>query len=181
MIMRAGSGRVVSNMTASILVLLVLAVPVIQSLDAPVVTPFSFPSNEKVGSTTVIICTAKGSHPLEFSWFKDGNPLTVSHIDISRTKFGSTLTFDPIKTEDEGEYKCVVTNSVGSSSQSASLVIQGELYFAKPIHFHKWIPIEPPTFLNQLRNIDVQEVKEIREECLAKGNPPPKVSWKQRG
>ena len=90
--------------------------------------PFSFPNGVKIGSRYGTICTIlSGSPPIDFSWFKDGNPITASHLDIIRSKSSSTLDFDGIRSEDAGEYKCIVKNAVGSAFHSAKLVIEGEL------------------------------------------------------
>jgi len=93
-----------------------------------VIIPFSFQSNTKVGSSTTIVCAvSSGLKPFEFSWMKDGKSLTSSNIEISQTKSSSTIDIDPIKSEDAGEYKCVVKNAMGSVFHSAKLVIEGEL------------------------------------------------------
>ena len=102
--------------------------------DVPVIEPFSFSKNAKIGQRTSITCTvAEGSVPLEFLWTKGGQPITASHIDISKSEIDSTLRFKPIKSEDGGDYKCLVKNSVGSASHSAVLVIERELLIASRV------------------------------------------------
>ena len=99
---------------------------VIQS-DAPVVVPFTFPINSRIGSLTSVICSvSKGSHPLEFRWTKNGKPIESRNIEVGYLKTSSIINFDPITSEDGGEYKCTVKNSVGNAFHSASLVIEGE-------------------------------------------------------
>ena len=100
--------------------------------DAPVIQPFSFIKNLKVGQKTLITCSVTdGTEPFEFSWTKDGQPVTSSHIEISKSDIDSTLRFKPIKSEDTGEYKCIVRNPFGSASHSAVLFIESECIFFK--------------------------------------------------
>jgi len=95
-------------------------------LDPPVVAPFSFPT-VKIGDRVVVTCSvSKGSGNLEFSWLKDDKPITDHHIDILRSKLSSNLEFDGIKSEDTGEYKCVVKNPAGNAFHSSRLVIEGK-------------------------------------------------------
>ena len=93
--------------------------------DVPVVQPFSFAKEVKIGGRTSLTCSIlKGSDPLEFIWTKDGHPIIASHIDISKSDIDSNIRFKPIKSEDGGDYKCLVKNSVGSASHSTVLLIE---------------------------------------------------------
>jgi len=74
-----------------------------------------------------VCAVSSGSRPLEFSWMKDGKSITSSTIEFSQTKSSSTIEINPIKSEDAGDYKCIVKNAVGSVFHSAKLVIEGEL------------------------------------------------------
>ena len=95
-------------------------------LDPPVVAPFIFPT-VKIGGRAAVSCNAiSGSGSLEFSWLKDGKPLIAPHIDILRSKLSSSLEFDGIKSEDAGEYKCIVKNPAGNAFHSSRLVIEGK-------------------------------------------------------
>jgi len=116
-------------MAMRLLVAIFAMISVVHSLDLPVITPFSFPSSSRAGNRTTVVCiVTSGSNPLEFSWLKDRQPITASNIDISNAKSHSALHFEEIKSDDGGEYKCIVKNPAGTASHSAILVIEGELF-----------------------------------------------------
>ena len=92
--------------------------------DVPVVQPFSFVKNLKVGMKTSVPCVASGAEPFQFKWTKNGLPISSSHIEVTTSDTDSNLRFKPIKNEDEGEYACLVKNPVGSASHSAILSIE---------------------------------------------------------
>ena len=103
-------------------------------IDVPVIEPFSFSKNTKIGQRTYITCSVtEGSVPLDFSWTKDGHPITASNVEIIKSDILSTLSLKPIKSEDGGDYKCLVKNSVGSASHSAVLLIERELLFTSRV------------------------------------------------
>lgn len=70
----------------------------------------------------------RGQTPLTFKWFKNGNLIDKSTKKNTHDKF-SALTIDPVKATSAGNYTCVVSNSVGSSSYSSLLVVKCEYYF----------------------------------------------------
>ena len=97
--------------------------------DDPVVQPFSFAKNLKVGQKTSILCLASGTEPFQFIWTKNGLAISSAHINIQGSDVSTTLTLKPIKEEDGGEYTCLVKNPVGSASHSAILSIERELLY----------------------------------------------------
>ena len=92
--------------------------------DGPIVQPFSFAKKLKVGQKTSVPCVASGTEPFQFSWTKNGLPVTSTHIELQGSDVSSMLIFKPIKEEDGGEYTCLVKNPVGSASHSAVLFIE---------------------------------------------------------
>ena len=66
------------------------------------------PQNQTVvnGSSVTLNCTADGSDPISYQWFKDGSPIQGENRD--------TLVFDPVMYNDYGVYHCVVNNSVNT-------------------------------------------------------------------
>lgn len=67
----------------------------------------------------------RGQTPLTFKWFKDGNLIGKSTKKNTNDKF-STLVIDPVKATSAGNYTCVVSNALGSSSYSSVLVVKCE-------------------------------------------------------
>lgn len=85
----------------------------------------------------------KGDPPIEIRWLKDGQPIIMGSssssselssspnhplgIDIIQVKdFSSHLTFESLGPEHRGNYTCIATNSAGSDSHNASMVIHGQ-------------------------------------------------------
>lgn len=62
-------------------------------------------------------------------WEKDGRKLQQNNDDLS-TSFDSgcaILTIKRVYPEDEGEYKCIASNSIGKSVSSACIIVDGML------------------------------------------------------
>ena len=97
--------------------------------DGPVVQPFYFAKNLKVGQKTSVPCAASGSEPFQFTWTKNGLPVSSSNIEVTTSDTDSTLRFKPIKEDDGGEYACLVKNPRGAASHSAILSIEREESF----------------------------------------------------
>jgi hypothetical protein len=77
-------------------------------------TPFTV--NAAVGKSPTITASADGTPPLSYQWYKDGN--------IWPGQTGATVTFPNAQVFDSGAYKCVITNSSGSTtSPVVTLVI----------------------------------------------------------
>ena len=62
-----------------------------------------------------VICGIRGSLPRTVSWLKDNKELDTTkqnHLEIS--KEGSLTLFNAQKDRDEGDYRCLVSNTFGS-------------------------------------------------------------------
>ena len=98
-------------------------------IDSPVIQPFSFPKDVRVGERTSLTCTVKaGSEPLEFSWLKDNLAISASNTEVSKSRASSMLSLNPIQSQDGGNYTCIVKNPVGSASHSTILFIEREFH-----------------------------------------------------
>ena len=65
-----------------------------------------------VGESVTFICTAIGSEPIVYTWFKDGVPLSdTDHIVGTDT---ARLTIQSVIASDYGSYACDVTNPVNN-------------------------------------------------------------------
>lgn len=90
--------------------------------------PFSFPKHVLLGQKTVVTCVAQtGTGPLHFLWKHNGETIAnkPSRYAKTLTENISTMTVENLSAGDLGNYTCVVSNSVGSDSFTAPLVIQG--------------------------------------------------------
>ena len=83
-----------------------------------VVQPVSGTVN--TGDSFTFTVEVKGTEPFYYKWIKD-NP----YVDLGIT--GNTLILNNIEVSDEAEYKCVVSNDVGTlTSLGASLSVTSE-------------------------------------------------------
>ena len=73
-----------------------------------------------------------------------------------------SLTIKEARTPDQGEYKCVATNAVGSASCSATLTIKA---------------IAKPDFKDKIKATEVMEGDTARFDARVTGYPVPEVEW----
>lgn len=77
------------------------------------------------GKYISIACSARGFPPPSYSWMLGSSQLAeVGSERISVTASG-LLYFREVVREDEGNYTCIATNSLGSDSETFSLVVEG--------------------------------------------------------
>ena len=76
-----------------------------------------------------IFCTVeKGSDPLFFQWSINGSNIKSSpevHYKIDNFERYSTFTIKNLNRKDSANYGCVVSNQLGSDSQSILLTVKG--------------------------------------------------------
>ncbi|NLX20835.1 MAG: hypothetical protein GXY55_04070 [Phycisphaerae bacterium] len=96
----------------------------IEVMGAPVVTQHPTDQSLYFGDYAQFSVQAGGTEPLYYQWQKDGEDLpTDGHFLMSRT---ATLTVWNVVAADAGAYRCVVTNSYGTTtSNAANLVVLG--------------------------------------------------------
>ena len=86
----------------------------------------------KQGIRTRLLCgVSQGDKPLDFSWTKDGQPLSdlfgsrggvnVREVDAD----SSALTFTNLSAVHSGRYECAASNAAGVARQSTQLFVQG--------------------------------------------------------
>ncbi|XP_078806359.1 basement membrane-specific heparan sulfate proteoglycan core protein isoform X15 [Oryzias latipes] len=115
------------------------------------------------GDTLRLYCRASGSPTPKLSWTKaDGQIPPQARTD--RTDIG-TLLIPDIKISDSGTYMCVGHNSVGSNTAPVRVNV-----LKAADHSSVAVSIQPSI-------ADVQEGQSLDLNCLAPGNPPPRVTW----
>lgn len=78
----------------------------------------------KDGESMLLKCTVKGLPEPQIEWSKNRNVLRSSDIMDLKYKNGvATLSIGEVFPEDEGEYVCKATNSVGSTTTKCRLVV----------------------------------------------------------
>jgi probable HAF family extracellular repeat protein len=111
------------------------------------------------GDEAILTVTAVGSPTLLFQWVKDGTELSG--------QTNSTLILSDLTTDDTGNYKVIVSNSVGSAtSQAATLTIRT---------FAPSISVQPVP--SQI----VPEGATVTISVQASAAPPPSYQWQSNG
>ncbi|KAG0436162.1 hypothetical protein HPB47_018104, partial [Ixodes persulcatus] len=94
----------------------------------PDVMPFSFSANSALGQKSTVSCVVTfGQGPFDFLWAQDGKIIEDSPRKHTKTlaENVAVMTIEKVTAEDLGNYTCTVSNAVGSSRYSATLVIEG--------------------------------------------------------
>ena len=131
---------------------------------APELTSPLQPVTSMEGNPVKLECQVKGEPQPDIEWFKDGKPVVESKRVIM-TSDGETfsLSFKPVELDDEGEYKCVARNELGSVSSGAELLVEEAG--------------TRPEFKEKLKNTSAMPGEEVRFDVRVAGSPPPEVDW----
>ncbi len=83
----------------------------------------------KDGEALILKAIVKGDPEPKVEWFKNGKLLASSDIMDLKYKNGvANLSIGEVYPEDEGEYECIATNSVGKTSTKCKLSIIRKCY-----------------------------------------------------
>lgn len=97
-------------------------------------------------------------------WFKDDKKIKDDkRIQTAYDGQNCTLKISPAVLEDQGIYKCVATNDVGSATLSTDVGVNKEL--------------KRPEFKERIQPLLAKEGEEVRFDVRVTGNPQPKVEW----
>ncbi|UYV75074.1 hypothetical protein LAZ67_12002366 [Cordylochernes scorpioides] len=130
--------------------------------EAVKIQPFSFPKSAIVGVKVTGLCSPySANEKVTFTWLKDGRELD-GRVKVSSMDGYSTILFNPLSEEDEGNYTCRVTSpSSGSDS------------FTAPLHVlvpARWDQRPPP-------QVQATEGSSVSFQCSGSGRPPPTSHW----
>ena len=111
--------------------------------------------------------TSSGELPLNFTWSKDGQPLSgpvaqLKRIQIKHDQDSSTLRIFPVRLDHAGNYSCLARNKHGWQSYQAALVVLGE---------PRWLREPPHEPLVATRG------QSVVIDCQTTGWPRPQQSW----
>lgn len=131
---------------------------------APVFTELLQPVEVVEGSPAKLQCRVSGAPEPNIEWFRDSEP--VKEDKRIKMRFdGELCTLKILSTEldDEGAYKCVAKNELGSASCASELLVNE--------------PNKKPEFTEKMKPVDVTEGEAARFDVRVKGNPLPVVDW----
>ena len=125
------------------------------------------PQEVTEGAPTKLLCKVKGEPTPKIEWFRDDEPVeTDKRVKVDYDGEVSTLTITDTTLDDEGDYKCVVTNELGSLSTTAELLVnKKEEKPAKPV------------FTSKIEDLDTDVGKTAKFTVEAEGTPIPEVDW----
>ncbi|XP_061289826.1 hemicentin-2 isoform X2 [Bos javanicus] len=118
------------------------------------------------GHPVWFLCEARGVPTPDITWFKDGDPLVPS-TEVVYTRGGRQLQLERAQGSDAGTYSCKASNAVGVVEKTTRL----EVYV-------------PPTIEGTgegPRVVKAVAGRPLTLECVARGYPPPTVSWYHEG
>ncbi|XP_055255516.1 hemicentin-2 isoform X3 [Moschus berezovskii] len=118
------------------------------------------------GHPVWLLCEARGVPMPDITWFKDGDPLVPS-TEVVYTRGGRQLQLERAQGSDAGTYSCRASNAVGVMEKTTRL----EVYV-------------PPTIDGTgegPRVVKAVAGRPLTLKCVARGYPPPAVSWYHEG
>ena len=95
---------------------------------APEIVPFAFGDIYEGESSQVLCVLSKGDDPVLLEWYHGSELLTTSRQDVTVIPTGpraSVLVFNSLTASHFGNYSCQASNSAGTSSFTAQLIING--------------------------------------------------------
>ncbi|XP_049273060.1 Down syndrome cell adhesion molecule homolog isoform X1 [Rhipicephalus sanguineus] len=102
---------------------------------------------------------------VEFSWYKDGNALTLDdRVKIRSFPDMSTLVVDSLRQEDSGNYTCMGRLGNRKDSHTADLRV-----------------LVPVKWLRVPQDVSVREGENTTLRCEANGTPKPNIRWEKAG
>ncbi|GFU53479.1 down syndrome cell adhesion molecule homolog, partial [Nephila pilipes] len=117
------------------------------------------------GSSVSLKCTATGNPPPHVTWYLDGSVIgrtgriSLGDYITEHAHVVSYLNITEVRVEDGGEYKCQVSNDVGTTSHSARLNVYG------------------PIFVRPMTNVTAISGEDLTIRCPYGGYPIKAVRW----
>ncbi|KAK6469731.1 neural cell adhesion molecule 1-B-like [Huso huso] len=119
--------------------------------------------NATAGSTSSITCVVEGDPQPHINWTRNGRPIKAKHGRFGFNSDQSVLTIYAVEKTDEGQYTCIATNKINSSSANVTLHVS----------------VKPEVQLERSKEARPQESTSIT--CNATGDPLPTMHWVRKG
>ncbi|XP_045546691.1 basement membrane-specific heparan sulfate proteoglycan core protein [Salmo salar] len=131
---------------------------------APVVSVEPRSAGVRLGESVSFRCrVVSGSQPVRLEWKRTNNHPLADNVKIGPD--GSVLTVANTGNGNQGQYRCVATNSVGRSTMMASLTIKHS----------------PKVRVTPAGPLRVRLGEPVALECHATGRPRPSITWQRHG
>ena len=85
-------------------------------------------SYDEAQKLAITCSVSKGSRPLSFEWFKNGNAVSSGSVRITNDEDLSILKVDSVNSGDAGNYTCKASNSHGSDTYNIAIHIKSTLF-----------------------------------------------------
>ena len=116
------------------------------------------------GMAVKLSCSLKGTPEPTIQWLKDNKPLkTNKRVKDNFDGEVASLAFTEIDLDDEGDYKCVAQNELGSAFCTAELLVNETA--------------SKPEFIETMKDIQVAVDDEGRFDVRVSGFPNPSIQW----
>ncbi|XP_066527195.1 neural cell adhesion molecule L1-like [Hoplias malabaricus] len=114
------------------------------------------------GQSLTLECIPHGLPTPTVVWEKKDGSLSATSAVSER--FNRWLTFYSISENDDGEYSCTASNTLGKVTHSYAITVQAAPYWSKQPQSHRYAPGET-----------------VRLDCQAEGIPTPVITWRMNG
>lgn len=124
----------------------------------------------KEGESATFECIIPASFGSDVKWYKGTSEWQIKPSKFFKPKSDGTkhqLFILEAYAEDEGLYKCVVSNPVGTTATTATLKVDHSM--------------QVPEFVVGFSNLTTYEGEQVRFEVEVRGDPAPTVSWYRDG
>ncbi|CAJ0570275.1 unnamed protein product, partial [Mesorhabditis spiculigera] len=144
---------------------------------APKFNPGLEDKTTRVGERLVLSCKVDGSPLLVITWYKDGCPVRADgrHSLEGPDENGiCQLIIHDVLPEDEGAYRCVAENSLGSCNTACQVTVKTE-------KVEKKREGEEPSFTKGLVDAWTERGASLTLKCEVRGDPFPEIKWYRNG
>ncbi|UYV65935.1 unc-22 [Cordylochernes scorpioides] len=151
-----------------------LAVPEDKQMLAPQFTQKLADLKVKDGEALLLKCQVQGDPEPQVEWYKNGELLRSSDIVDLKYKNGvASLSIGEVYPEDEGEYLCKATSSLGSVSTRCKLAILPMDTAEAAVK----AGVKPPRITQHLKSQVINDGDPVTLECIIKGPSKFDVVW----
>ncbi|XP_060038916.1 neural cell adhesion molecule L1 isoform X2 [Erinaceus europaeus] len=127
-----------------------------------------FPSNSSThlvalqGQPLVLECIAEGFPTPTIKWLRLNGPMPADRVSFQN--HNKTLHVLSVAEEDDGEYRCLAENSLGSAQHAYHVTVEAAPFWVQKPQSHLCGPGET-----------------VRLNCQVQGRPQPEVTWRING